>query len=100
MGHRRIDIIIKTSPQSSLLATKQARQVVVIVYAMMLMDYVTLGNEISATRCIKGIPQDALLTHAVYRREGLFKLVFEHESFDEVRVGSPIPIFELEFGEI
>ncbi len=80
-------------------ATKQAQQVAVDIHLELLVSLVTEDRNIPASKCIKGLPIGAEFIRPVYRDFSL-SLIFEHESFDMVRVGNPIPIFELEFEEI
>lgn len=81
-------------------ATQQAQQVYVEITIESLTDHIRQGAEFSAAKCIKGIPADARFFRAIPTKFDSIVLIFEHESFDEVRVGSPIPLFELEFEEI
>lgn len=80
-------------------ATKQGRQMLVTLHLAVLYGCLTEGSEIAAAKCTKGVPADARFVRSVFR-EWMVALIFEHESFAEVCVGSPIPIFELEFETI
>ena len=92
-------IVKKSELAQPIIATWQARQAAVRIDILELVGYASQGNEIFATRCTKGIPRAAFYLGPVIQG-GEVALIFEHESFAEVRVGSPIPIFELEFEEI
>ncbi len=79
-------------------AQKQARQVAIEVYPVVLRWYVVQDAITPASKCTKGLPTDAKFERYHWEDETLI-LIFEHRSFREIRVGSSIPIFELEFEE-
>lgn len=79
------------------LAQEQARQVYVEIEMKLLTESIRQGAVVSGTKCVKGIPRSARFLWGHKTRVKSIVLIFEHESFAEVHIGSPIPIFELEF---
>jgi hypothetical protein len=80
-------------------ATKQARQVAVEVYPVVLRWFIRQDAITPASKCTKGLPANAKFLRYDWDGE-ILMLIFEHGSFKEVRVGKPIPTFDLEFEDI
>ena len=60
---------------------------------------VGLHSQTELVTCIKGLPEGAIFKGGRYNFETapVFELLFEHESFDDIPTGYPIPVMRVEF---
>ena len=60
---------------------------------------VGLHGQTESLTCINGLPEGAIFRGGRYDFTGgpTFELLFEHESFDDIPAGCPIPVMQVEF---
>jgi hypothetical protein len=76
------------------------QHVLVWIDFKLLQELATVGWTCNA-RCIKGLPMGARLVRSFTdERRGVAALVFEHESFDEVRLGEELPVIDVWFDTV
>lgn len=77
---------------------KERRLVRVAIYNEFLLEWLTQGHEITLVKTTRGLPPDATFISSQFDDRTLTAfLIFEHESFAPVLVGSEIPYFDIQF---
>lgn len=66
-----------------------------------LIDLFTQGVELKNLRVVHGLPEDAILHYSFFDPStAIGWLCFEHDSFDIVKHGEEIPVFEIKVESI
>ena len=62
-----------------------------------LSQFMVQGNEFSNIKCVKGLPEDAILIGSSFDADAqIVYLIFMHESFEEVPWGHVMPELQVE----
>jgi len=69
---------------------------------VLLRDFLTQGFD-GRLRCLEGLPEGAKPAGVIVpipHQSFIVGLLYEHESFEDVAPGEPIPVLRVEFGRI